>query len=149
MEISSLLRTAGLRNTRAREKILNILFETGHPVSHQDLDNRQELQGIDRVTIYRTLESLRRAGLARRIRGLDGVWRFCANPIESFGCPGNHPHFLCLSCGRMTCLVDQVLPWVNVPEGAQVRGKQLIVYGLCPECALAEKRKNAGKAGVS
>jgi Fur family ferric uptake transcriptional regulator/Fur family zinc uptake transcriptional regulator len=50
------------------------------------------------------------------------------------GCPGNHPHFLCRVCGRMSCLSEQTLPRVEVPEGAEVEGKQLLVFGVCAEC---------------
>ena len=135
METEQMLHSVGLRSTRARQEVLKFMLTNGQPLSHQELEKQQALGHMDRVTLYRTLESLHKAGLVRRIRGVDGVWRFCAVPQDSSGCPGNHPHFLCISCGRMTCLKDQVMPWVSVPDGARVLGKQLLVYGLCPECA--------------
>ncbi len=139
METAKILHSVGLRSTQARQVVLQFLLSTGQPLSHQELEKQPALEHIDRVTIYRTLESLHKAGLVRRIRGLDGVWRFCAVPQKSVGCPGNHPHFLCVSCGRMTCLKGQEMPWVDVPDGATVLGKQLLVYGLCPDCAAQGK----------
>jgi Fur family ferric uptake transcriptional regulator/Fur family zinc uptake transcriptional regulator len=35
----------------------------------------------------------------------------------------------------MMCLTDQELPRIQTPEGYTVRGKQLVAYGKCPECA--------------
>ena len=79
--------------------------------------------------------------IVHRVQGPDGVWRFCAHDREAEGCPGDHPHFLCLECGRMMCIVDQRMARVKVPDGCEVKGKQMVVYGLCPRCA-AEKKEH-------
>ena len=73
------------------------------------------------------------------MQGIDGVWRFCAHGEGADGCPGDHPHFLCLECGRMFCLADQKMPRVKVPAGVEVEGKQFVVYGRCAECAVQKK----------
>jgi Fur family ferric uptake transcriptional regulator/Fur family zinc uptake transcriptional regulator len=93
------------------------------------------MAGLDRVTVYRTLSALQEAGLVHRVQDKDGVWRFCAHGSREQGCPGNHPHFLCMRCGEMRCLTAQSLPWVETSAGEQVVGKQLVVYGLCAGCA--------------
>ena len=135
MTASHLLRTAGLSRTRARESVLNLLFKARRPLSHQEIADQPEADRFDRVTLYRTLATLQAASLVHRVQGVDGIWRFRAHMVEPTGCPGNHPHFLCLECNQMSCLAEQPLPWVSVPEGAQVQGKQFVVYGLCRACA--------------
>ncbi|MDR1944462.1 MAG: transcriptional repressor, partial [Synergistaceae bacterium] len=65
--------------------------------------------------------------------------RFCAHHPGKSDCPGNHPHFLCLACGKMFCLIDQRLPRIDMPEGCEVRGKQLVIYGKCPSCFASDK----------
>lgn len=138
----TILEEAGLRATEIRLRVLQILFEAGRPLTHGDVQER--LGGeADRVTLYRTLTSLERAGLVHRVQGTDGAWRFCAHRPDAPGCPGNHPHFLCLGCGLMVCLLGQRLPRVDVPEGCSVSGKQLVVYGLCPTCHAEEEKKRA------
>lgn len=127
------LESAGLRPTAAREAILEALYRIGRPASHGEVAKALEGQ-LDRVTIYRNLYLLEEAGLAHRVQGVDGKWRFCAHDPNIAGCPGNHPHFLCLRCGKMICLLGQTIPYVEVPEGVKVEGKQLVVYGLCPDC---------------
>jgi Fur family ferric uptake transcriptional regulator/Fur family zinc uptake transcriptional regulator len=135
MRADQLLQGAGLRPTKARELVLNLLHQAARPLAHHEIAVRPEAERLDRVTLYRTLSTLQRAGLVHRVQGVDGVWRFRAHAAERVECPGNHPHFLCLSCGAMSCLDEQALPWVSVPEGTEVKGKQLVVYGRCRRCA--------------
>lgn len=111
---SEILASRGLRRTAARETVLGVLAARGRPQSHAEL-RRVIGSGVDRVTLYRTLETLQRAGLLHQIRGEDGVLRYGSHDPDSPVCPGNHPHFLCLGCGQMRCLVDQRLPRVKVP----------------------------------
>ncbi|MBL3592013.1 MAG: transcriptional repressor [Synergistaceae bacterium] len=132
------LKEVGLRATKARLTTLKLLYERGRPLSHGEIQEGLG-EGLDRVTLYRTLASLERAGLVHRVQGTDGAWRFCAHRPDQAGCPGNHPHFLCLQCGAMVCLTGQPLPHVDVPPGCSVSGKQLVVYGLCPSCREREK----------
>jgi Fur family ferric uptake transcriptional regulator/Fur family zinc uptake transcriptional regulator len=135
MDAKNLLRSVGLRRTKIREVVLSLLRSADRPLTHQEVAASREASGVDRVTLYRTLAALQRAGLLHRVQGTDGAWRFCLHESESAGCPGNHVHFLCLECGGMTCLADQPLPWVAVPAGARVTGKQLVVHGVCAGCA--------------
>ena len=135
MEIRELLKQSDLRCTHAREAVLRLLCDARRPLSHEQIAAAPNMERLDRVTLYRTLAALQEAGLAHRVQGKDGVWHFCAHATHEDGCPGNHPHFLCLRCGRMRCLSDQSLPWVAVDEGERVIGKHLVVYGACSACA--------------
>ena len=144
MDIEKILSGAGLRTTRQRRVILELLFRHGSPMSHSEILSMID-DHLDRVTLYRTLDTLKNSGIVHQVQGIDGVWRFCAHEQDLDGCPGDHPHFLCLSCGKMFCLPDQKMPRVAVPEGMQVEGKQLVVYGTCPDCAVqksGEKEEN-------
>ncbi|MBN1837138.1 MAG: transcriptional repressor [Spirochaetales bacterium] len=149
MDATELLRQHGQRVTPVRVQVLEALFRMGRPVSPAQLAEIPQLRGCDRVTLYRTLNRLRVARLVHAVEGIDGAWRYCAHPPDTRGCPGDHPHFLCLSCGRMTCLIGQRLPHVEVPPGVQVEGKQLVVYGRCAECARAGKGSAPSDPGPS
>jgi Fur family ferric uptake transcriptional regulator/Fur family zinc uptake transcriptional regulator len=133
--VPEMLRRAGLRCTQARLDVLSLLLDRGIPLAHTDVAAEPRLDGVDRVTLYRTLTALNDAGLAHKVQGLDGAWRFCAHDERSGHCAGDHPHALCSVCGAMTCLVGQPLAWVAVPDGFEVWGKQTVVYGRCPACA--------------
>lgn len=135
---AQLLIAAGLRHTKARSLVLEMLNSVDRPLSHQEIAAEPEIGRLDRVTLYRTLTTLQQAGLLHRVQGVDGVWRFRGHRTRSGKCGGDHIHFLCVDCGRMSCLPEQSLPWVKEPDGAEVFGKQLVVYGRCAECKSRE-----------
>jgi Fur family transcriptional regulator, ferric uptake regulator len=136
-----LLKNHGLRRTAAREAILQMLADAGRPLSNQDiLQKRKGAGAFDRVTVYRTLETLLDVGLLHRVQGMDGTWRYCRHKYESPGhCAGNHIHFLCSRCDQMSCLPEQPLPWIAAPEGAKIHSKQLVVHGYCAACVARDK----------
>lgn len=131
---SDMLRAAGLRRIPARIAILSRIEEIARPVSHAELSALPDLTDVDAITLYRTLSALEEAGLVHRVFGIDGTWRYCAQPRDRTGCPGNHAHFLCTSCGSMTCLHGQSMPRAAVPPGAEVQGRHFLVYGGCASC---------------
>jgi len=132
--VPEMLRVAGLKRTPARIAVLSRIESLARPISHADLSALPDLAAVDDITLYRTLAALVEAGLVHRVHGIDGVWRYCAQPRGREGCPGNHAHFLCTSCGSMTCLLSQPMPRVDVPAGAQVHGRHLLVHGCCAAC---------------
>jgi Fur family transcriptional regulator, ferric uptake regulator len=131
------IRAAGLRCTPARVRVLTAILDLHRPVTHAQLAEHADLEGLDDITLYRTLATLEEVGLTHRVHGTDGVWRTCAQPKDQPGCPGNHAHFLCGDCGAMQCLVDQPMPRVKVPRGARVEGRHFVVFGSCAACARA------------
>lgn len=140
MKIEEMLKKARLRVTKQRLSVLELLIAKGIPLSHSEITLLLN-ETFDRVTLYRTLETLAKAGIVHQVQGLDGAWRFCAHDSETKGCPGGHPHFICLKCGRMFCLDGQNMPRVSVPEGMTVEGKQYVIYGKCGECAAKSEDK--------
>ena len=131
---SDRLREAGLRRTPARIAIFARVCAADHPQSHAELRLDPALEGIDEITLYRTLSTLEGSRLIHRVLGLDGVWRYSNNPVGTPGCPGNHAHFYCTGCGKMTCLVDQPMSRILAPEGAAVEGRQMVAWGQCAAC---------------
>jgi Fur family ferric uptake transcriptional regulator len=127
------LREAGLRRTPARVAVWSALRAAERPLAHADLSS--VLDGLDDITLYRTLAAFEAAGLVHAVHGTDGVTRYGANVDPGPGCPGNHVHFLCGACGAVSCLRDQPLPRVTVPAGATVASRHFLVLGRCAACA--------------
>ena len=138
----NLLLSASLRVTPVRTAVLSQLLRYGRPVSHADLWRRKKIRAFNRVTVYRTLLSLQNRAIVHAVQGADGAWRYCAHALAREYCPGNHPHFVCKKCRRMSCLLGQTMPYVEVPEGTVVETKQYVVYGICAECASAQRSKS-------
>ena len=131
------LREKGMKVTSLRLEVLKLFLERQEPLSHAAVFEHLSTSGRkpDRVTLYRVLSAFSDAQIVHEVQGVDGPVRFCLHGPFMERCPGDHPHFLCQECGRMLCLSGQLLPRVEVPEGAFVEGKQLLIFGLCPQCA--------------
>ena len=142
MEITAadLLKNAGLRRTEVREIVLMILKDAGRPLSHQEITSKKIVATFDRVTVYRTLESLQEVKLLHKVLGDDCVWRFCAHRDDNEkSCGGGHIHFLCRDCNQISCMPEQPLPWITAPKGAKIESKQLLVHGICAKCVSKNK----------
>ena len=139
-----LLRDKGMKVTNLRLQVLELFLEKQEPLSHAAVFEHLAVLGRqpNRVTLYRVLSAFSDAQIVHEVQGMNGPVRFCLHKPFPDGCPGNHPHFLCQECGRMFCLREQLLPYVEVPEGSLVEGKQLLIFGLCPQCS-QQTRKNA------
>jgi len=61
-----MLKGAKLYCTQARIAILRALLETARPLRHDQISPGLEEQTFNKVTVYRTLESLVEAGLVHR-----------------------------------------------------------------------------------
>src|SRR6218665_1250562 len=103
------------RNTPAKQAVLNILKTSKAALSQEDIE--QEVKGsMDRVTVYRVLNSFCEDGYLHKILSDDGKYYFaiCLNCHEEKH-QHNHFHFRCLSCNKMECLKQEVN--VKVPRG--------------------------------
>lgn len=140
LEVSNILKDHGVRSTKVREAVLRLLIDEGHPLSHSEMSTKKEISEFDRVTVYRTLEVLHEAHLIHQVKGTDGISRFGANLDQSSQkCTGDHIHFLCSDCHKMTCLPEQALPWIKAPKGFEIHSKQLVVHGKCSSCGKKSK----------
>jgi len=128
-----MLKAAKLYCTAGRVMILKVLMEAGKPLSQDQIAQRSEKKHFDKVTIYRTLESLLGVGLVHKVFIDKRAWHFelSHNCTES-QC---HPHFTCTSCGDTTCLTGVTLPMAKSPhKGFVIHRQQVRLEGLCPAC---------------
>jgi Fur family ferric uptake transcriptional regulator len=107
--LKSLVRGAGLRCTTARLAVLEHMLTATGPQTHAEVSATLDHRGFDRATIYRNLTELTEAKLVTRVDLGDHVWRFEAKRHgggDGHGHGGDHPHFVCTSCGEVSCLDD-------------------------------------------
>jgi len=129
-----MLKAAKLYCTAGRIAILIVLMKAGKPLSHDQIARRSGKNQFDKVTIYRTLESLLGVGLVHKAFIDKRAWHFeLAHNCTESQC---HPHFTCTSCGETTCLMEISLPMAKSPhKGYIIRRQQVRLEGLCPACA--------------
>ncbi len=134
MQARRMLKTAKLYCTESRLTILGILAKADKPLSQDQIAGRSGGKHFDKVTIYRTLESLLRVGLVHKAFMEKRAWHFeLAHNCTEHQC---HPHFTCSSCGDTHCLTEISLPMAKSPhQGFVIHRQQVRLEGLCPKCA--------------
>lgn len=129
------LRDAGERVTRQRLLVADALTAVGRQVTAQDLYERLRRRdpSIGRATVFRTLEALVTAGVARRLETGGHVYGYVACR------PEHHHHLACERCGRVEEIgerfIKPVAERVAAELGFRIDDARLDFYGLCASCA--------------
>ena len=129
------LRDNGLPVTRQRDLIAETLFgATDHP-SAESLQRALRAGGarIGTATVYRTLELMVGAGLARAHDFGEGVRRY-----EAVVAGEPHEHLICRRCGRVIEFsserLERMLPALADEYGFQHQQHRVEIYGTCRDC---------------
>ena len=122
-----------MRQTKSVKRILNEFEKEPKALSTVDLIKRFS-QDHNKTTIYRVLDRLEDDGVLHSFQGTDGV-KFYA---KCHGCSKSqhsdiHPHFQCVSCGKMDCL-DVRVSIPKVPN-RRVLSSELLLQGHCEQCS--------------
>lgn len=129
------LKRTGLRSTAARIAVLQKLSRSVVPLSHNEVVDELGEFGFDQSTIYRVLTELSESGVIARLDLGDSIRRFELVSEEADGAP-EHPHFMCVDCGKVSCLSGY--QFEIKPEKSSARRQldivQVLVKGHCVEC---------------
>lgn len=130
----NLLTSVSLRKTTPRIAILAVLLAAQKPVTQNQVAQRLGENRLNKVTIYRTLESFLKAGLVHKAFIQQKAWHFeLAHNCTQSQC---HPHFTCTDCGQTRCLTGISLPMAKSPyKGFVIDRQRVQLEGLCPNCS--------------
>jgi Fur family transcriptional regulator, ferric uptake regulator len=139
------LRPAGSKRSSKRDLIVNVfLRQEGHLTADDlfDLIRREESakpdthpasQQISRATVYRTLQWMVEAGIARKVDFGEGRFRF----EHSYRHP-RHFHLICKSCSRsfefLSSDIEALLEEVAAARNFSARQSVLQIHGTCDSC---------------
>jgi Fur family ferric uptake transcriptional regulator len=128
-----LIRDAGLRSTPSRLAVIRHLSAALQPLSHAEVAEALVPAGHEKSTLYRCLVELADVGILSRMDAGDHSWRFEMRREEQ---GGEHPHFVCVDCGKITCLPEVE---VNIAPSRAAKGKmgevtEVVLKGHCKEC---------------
>jgi len=129
------IRGVGLRSTAARISVVQHLQSATSPLTHAEIAEQLVPQGFDKATVYRNLIDLTEAGIVSRAELGDHTWRF---ELRSEGDErdSEHPHFVCVSCGLVTCLGDVKITPTKKKEWADIADiSEVLLKGHCKNCA--------------
>ena len=138
-QIERILQSGGLYRTAGRAAILKVLLQADKPLSREQIALRLGKAGLNKVTIYRALESFVGAGLVHKAFLHHRTWYFeLAHNCTENQC---HPHFTCTNCGEMQCFTDMRLPMAKAAKkGFVINHQRVQLEGLCPACSEKKAR---------
>jgi Fur family ferric uptake transcriptional regulator len=132
---TDLIRAAGVKVTRGRVRVLDALNAARQPLCHGELEAQlasADEAPLDRVTLYRILDSLVACDLALKAVDTRGVFRFSAAAARHRHV--DHVHFRCTDCGGVFCLKAEPPPPPKLPRGFRLQQIDFDLRGLCAEC---------------
>ena len=129
------LRPAGSKRSSKRDLIVNVfLRQEGHLTTDDLVDLiRREDQRISRATIYRTLQWMVEAGIARKVDFGEGRFRF----EHSYRHP-RHFHLICKTCSRsfefLSSDIESLIEEVATARSFAPRQSVVQIHGTCEAC---------------
>ena len=138
------LRPPGGKRSSKRDLIVNVFLRQDGHFSADDLVDllRREGQKISRATVYRTLQWMVDAGIARKVDFGEGRFRF----EHSYRHP-RHFHLVCKSCNRssefLSSDIEVLLEEIAAARGFAARQSVLQIYGTCEDCRAGRRAPSA------
>jgi Fur family ferric uptake transcriptional regulator len=129
------LRPAGTKRSGKRDQIVNVFLRQEGHLSADDLVDliRRDDHRISRATVYRTLQWMVDAGIARKVDFGEGRFRF----EHSYRHP-RHFHLICKGCNRsyefLSSDIEAFIEEVAAARGFTARQSVVQIYGTCESC---------------
>jgi Fur family transcriptional regulator, ferric uptake regulator len=129
------LKESGLKNTKQRKAILDILSSSQQPLAAEEvfLMLKQNQIDVNLSTVYRSLETMSKKSVVRKV-SVSGDNRMLYVLNEH-----SHQHYLvCVNCKKIQpvshCPLDAYEKAVANDTKYTIMGHRLDIYGLCPDC---------------
>jgi len=130
-----LLKSSGLKNTKRRNSILEILAHMDQPltVDHIFLELKKKNVSINISTVYRILETLTAKDLVAKSQ-INGETR----TLFELKRQEHKHHFICIDCKKMfwvdDCPFEEYCDLLQARTGFNITGHKLEIYGYCQRC---------------
>jgi Fe2+ or Zn2+ uptake regulation protein len=126
--------TAGIRITRQRKLVLNILAQAGVHLSASEIYDRGRRQDsrLSLSTVYRTLSVLKETGVVRELHLDDEHHHYELDAQDE------HAHLVCLKCGQVievdSTAFAQAVMTAGETHGFEIASAQVELSGYCADC---------------
>ncbi len=133
-DIMAVLEDRGYRSTAPRRAIVRILEGKQEGFAAEEISN--ELPGVGRATIFRTLKLLLETGVICRLNLLDGAPKYSLSRIE------HHHHTVCTQCGNVgefrAATVERLMRVIGDDIPGEIVGHRIELYVICDRCLEGE-----------
>ncbi|RDU23505.1 Fur family transcriptional regulator [Anaerosacchariphilus polymeriproducens] len=134
------LRENGLKSTKNRKAIIDVLVKNEQPMTAEEIYNRIKGKKIalNISTVYRTLDTLYEKGMVNKLNFLNNDrMLFEYNSME-------HKHYLiCLDCKKIItikkCPLAPYEKFLENETNFKIEGHRLYLYGHCMQCQINKK----------
>jgi Fur family ferric uptake transcriptional regulator len=122
-----------LKKSKQRDTILNTLCQLKtHPTAEELYDLvKERIPRLSLATVYRNLELLSEMGYVQKLDTGGRQKRFDGNP-------SNHPHIVCVICGKVADIEMQNDPVffdaIIDKKGYDIIAQKIEFQGICPKC---------------
>ncbi len=129
------IKLSGLRNTKSRTAILDILEQSSQPISAEQvfLKLKEKKITANLSTVYRTLDALSDKNLATKL-SITGDNR----TLYEFNRMVHRHYLVCLGCKKImaidSCPLEDYEKALEKETNYLISGHKLDIYGYCPEC---------------
>lgn len=130
----NILKSAQLKSTQKRQRILSILKESRCPITAEDIYQRAlPSMHMSQSTVYRTLGALVEKKIALKSISQDGLTYYQLNTSK------HHHQLVCTCCNETIpiddCPLEALEKELADKTGFQITGHNLEFSGICPKCA--------------
>lgn len=124
-----------IRPTAVRLRVFDFFKQNPVALSLNDIEN--ELNPIDRTTLFRTLKTFEKHGIIHTVNTENGQVQYapCADSCNCSYSDHLHVHFSCQSCRKTYCLYDMRIKDVKLPRGFTPLDANVVIKGVCKQCS--------------
>jgi Fur family ferric uptake transcriptional regulator len=149
--VTNQLREHGLRMTRQRRVIADVLQQAGEHLDAPEVLRRarKQMPGLHLATVYRALESLKKLGIIDELdlMHVNGHGHYYEARTNK-----DHMHFTCQRCGAVFEIQDPLFEKLKGQianrHGFLLRVARLELGGQCESCADKARKENNPAASV-
>lgn len=120
----------GIRSTDKRVALLKLLIS--HPKAYT-LNDLEAYFKMDRVTIYRSLNTFVDAHIVMKISNPEGKYMYVYQHTQYFD-HMVHPHLHCKHCGKVICLPTLPKEYLQALQQYEIEEMPLLIKGKCKSC---------------
>ena len=132
-DLVELLRNRKLKATSKRIEVLDIIRKRSSAIPYSAL--QAALNGFDRVTLYRTIQSLLENGIIHKALTEENetFYALCSSNCTSVTHIHEHIHFTCMECHGVTCVESLNPIQLSIP-GHSIENLEIAARGRCTLC---------------
>ena len=136
LDSALILSKNGISRTKFRTQLLSLFLDSQRSLSIDDILKCFK-HSINKVTVYRSLDSFENKGLIHKVPDSNNLKRYSLSKENA--CNSNsykHGHFICYSCSQTFCIQDVKSPEITPLKGFDVKELKLILEGYCRDCKI-------------